>query len=142
MIRYALKCDKAHAFDSWFQSASAFDALVAGGRVACPACGSVTVEKALMAPTVQADRAAPAISGPLAAPASEMEAALAALKREIEANSEYVGLNFAAEARKIHAGAAPERAIHGEAKLEEARKLVEEGVPVAPLPCLPARKVN
>lgn len=142
MIRYALKCDKAHAFDSWFQSAAAFDALVAGGRVACPACGSVTVEKALMAPTVQADRAAPTEPGPLAAPASEMEAALAALKREIEANSEYVGLNFAAEARKIHAGAAPERAIYGEAKLEEARKLVEEGVPVAPLPFMPPRKVN
>lgn len=142
MIRYALRCDKAHAFDSWFQSAAAYDALATAGRVACPVCGSVAVEKALMAPTVQAERAAPAEPGPLAAPASEMEAALAALRREIEANSEYVGLNFAAEARKMHAGAAPERAIHGEARLEEARKLVEEGVPVAPLPFMPARKVN
>jgi hypothetical protein len=51
-------------------------------------------------------------------------------------------MNFAAEARRIHAGDAPERAIHGEARAEEAKKLIEEGVPVAPLPFLPARKVN
>lgn len=143
MIRYALKCDAGHGFDSWFQSAAAFDALVAARQVACPTCGSAAVDKALMAPAVQ-DRApepAPA-RRPLADPASEMEAALAALRREVEANSEYVGLNFVTEARRIHAGNAPERAIHGEARLEEARKLVEEGVPVAPLPFLPARKVN
>jgi hypothetical protein len=51
-------------------------------------------------------------------------------------------MNFATEARRIHAGDAPERAIHGEAKPDEARQLIEEGLPVAPLPFLPARKVN
>ncbi|HSF62903.1 MAG TPA: DUF1178 family protein, partial [Paracoccaceae bacterium] len=64
------------------------------------------------------------------------------LRREVEANSEYVGVEFATEARRIHAGTAPERAIYGEARPEEARKLIEDGVPVAPLPFLPARKVN
>ena len=78
----------------------------------------------------------------LSAPASELETALAALKRQIEENSDYVGMNFAAEARAMHAGEAPERPIHGEAKPEEARKMMEEGLPVAPLPFLPARKVN
>ena len=67
---------------------------------------------------------------------------IAALRRQIEENSEYVGMNFAAEARAIHAGDAPERAIHGEAKPDEARAMIEEGLPVAPLPFLPARKVN
>jgi hypothetical protein len=67
---------------------------------------------------------------------------MAALKAQIEANSEYVGVNFVAEARKMHAGSAPERSIYGEAKPEEARKLIEEGVPVAPLPFLPKRKTN
>ncbi|HEY6918528.1 MAG TPA: DUF1178 family protein, partial [Tabrizicola sp.] len=87
-------------------------------------------------------RKAAAARPSLSDPASELEAKLAELKKQIEENSEYVGMNFAAEARKIHAGDAPERAIHGEAKPDEARALIEEGLPVAPLPFLPARKVN
>jgi hypothetical protein len=157
MIRYTLKCDAAHSFDSWFQSAEGFAALQASGALACPVCGSVAVEKGLMAPAVRParraagpDQPAPPGQAPgpqpdkpsLAAPASELEAALTALKRQIEANSDYVGMNFAAEARAMHAGEAPERPIHGEAKPEEARKMMEEGLPVAPLPFLPARKVN
>jgi hypothetical protein len=51
-------------------------------------------------------------------------------------------MNFAAEARRIHDGDAPERAIFGEAKPDEARRLIEDGVPVAPLPFMPVRKTN
>jgi hypothetical protein len=148
MIRYTLKCDAEHSFDSWFQNAEGFAALQASGALACPVCGSVTVEKSLMAPAVRPARKAAQPDAPaqtdkpsLAAPASELEAAMAELKRQIEANSDYVGMNFAAEARAMHAGEAPERPIHGEAKPEEARKMMEEGLPVAPLPFLPARKV-
>jgi hypothetical protein len=145
MIRYALKCSHDHSFESWFASAGAFDTLAERDMVACPVCGDTAVQKSLMAPAVRPARkaeGAEAAAGPLTAPASPMEEALAALRREVEANSEYVGLNFATEARRIHAGNAPERAIHGEAKLDEARKLIEDGVPVAPLPFLPARKAN
>ena len=138
MIRFSLKCDKDHGFDSWFPSGEAFDALKAAGHVACPVCGSGAVEKALMAPAVVARQDAPALRDA----ATPMEEALAALRRQVEENSEYVGMNFAAEARKIHAGDAPERAIHGEAKPDEARAMIEEGLPVAPLPFLPARKMN
>jgi len=150
MIRYTLKCDAEHSFDSWFQNAEGFVALRASGALACPVCGSASVEKGLMAPTVRPARKAAQIATrpaqpdkpSLSAPASELEAAMAALKRQIEANSDYVGMNFAAEARAMHAGEAPERPIHGEAKLEDARKMMEDGLPVAPLPFLPARKVN
>lgn len=147
MIRYDLKCDKGHAFDSWFQSAAAYDRLRAAGHVACPDCGSQAVDKALMAPAVAVkakDTAALASAPdrPLSAPRDARAEALAALRREIEANSEYVGLGFTAEARRMHAGEAPERAIHGEARPEEAKKLLEEGVPVMPLPFLPARRTN
>lgn len=148
MIRYSLKCPDDHGFESWFQSASAFDDLAERALISCPICGLSTVEKSLMAPAVRPARsanAAPksdAAKGPLSAPGTELEAALAALRRDIEQNSEYVGLNFAAEARRIHAGSAPERAIFGEAKADEARKLIEDGIPVAPLPFLPARKTN
>lgn len=139
MIRYTLRCARGHEFDSWFQSATAFEALKAAGHVACGLCGETSVEKALMAPAV-ATAGAPA---PLSAgPQGEVEAALAELRRQVEANSEYVGLGFAAEARAIHEGDAPARSIYGEARPDEARKLLEDGVPVAPLPFLPQRKAN
>ena len=141
MIRYSLRCAEGHGFDSWFQSAAAYDRLAAAGHVSCPDCGGTKVEKAPMAPTV-ATAPAPAPAGPLSTPANDREAALAALKREVEANSEYVGLSFAAEARRIHEGRSPERSIHGEAKADEARRLIEDGIPVAPLPFRPARRSN
>ena len=135
MIRYTLKCSADHGFDSWFQSAAAFDGLVVAGHVACPVCGVTQVEKALMAPRV-------AVGADLSTPGSDMEKAMADLRRKVEANSEYVGVNFVAEARKMHEGRVPERSIYGEARPEEAIKLLEEGVPVAPLPFMPARKTN
>jgi len=139
MIRYTLNCSAGHGFDSWFQSAEAVDKQLGAGQVNCPICGVTSVTKALMAPSVQPARRATAS---LRDPASDQEAALAALRAEVEAKSEYVGMNFVAEARAMHEGDAPERSIYGEAKPEEAIKLLEEGVPVAPLPFMPARKVN
>lgn len=150
MISFALRCQSGHSFDSWFNSAAGFETLLAGGHLSCPTCGSAEVAKALMAPAVRPARkaaSAPAEVAPsppaaLSAPRSELEQALAALRREVEKNSEYVGMNFAAEARRIHDGDAPERSIYGEARPEEARKLLEDGVPVAPLPFVPPRKTN
>ena len=105
MIRYALRCDRAHRFDSWFGSSADFDRLSEGRMLACPVCGSNAVGKDVMAPSV----AAAAPERPLSAPASPAEQALAELRRRIEAESEDVGRNFAAEARRIHEGAAPRR---------------------------------
>ncbi len=140
MIRFTLHCAEGHDFESWFASGAAFDDLAARGLLACAICGGSKVEKALMAPAVASAPAVP--DRPLSTPANPVEEALAALRREIEANSEYVGMNFVTEARRIHAGNAPERAIHGEAKPDEARKLIEDGVPVAPLPFVTGRKAN
>jgi len=148
MIQYALKCAEGHDFDSWFQSAEAYDKLAAAGMVHCAVCGGRKVEKAMMSPRVRPGRkvAKPAPEEmperPLSKPASPAEQAIAELRRKVEATSDYVGMNFAAEARAIHQGDAPERPIYGEAKLEEARALIEEGVPVAPLPFTPNRKTN
>jgi hypothetical protein len=148
MIRYTLKCTAGHRFDSWFQNAGAFAALQSAGQLACVVCGSVEVDKDLMAPSLRPGRGsddAPMPEAPapnLRDPTSDLEAAIAALRKQIAENSEYVGMNFAAEARRIHEGTAPERSIHGEAGPEDARKLIEDGLPVAPLPFLPGRKVN
>jgi hypothetical protein len=140
MIRYALSCAKDHAFDSWFQSADAFDKLLNAGMVTCAVCGSAEVSKSIMAPRVRTSEAAS--ETPLSAPASPAEQALRELREKVEANSEDVGTNFAKEARAMHDGTAPERSIYGEAKIEDAKALVEDGVPVVPLPFGPNRKTN
>jgi hypothetical protein len=144
MIRYALTCANDHGFESWFQSAEAFDRLAASGHLACSVCGSTAVGKTLMAPAVRPARKADAPEGerPLSVPQTPVEKAIAALRRQIEENSDYVGLNFAAEARAMHAGDIPERSIFGEARVDDAKRLIEDGIPVAPLPFRPARKAN
>lgn len=141
MIHYALKCENGHGFESWFQSGDAFDKVRAAGMVACPDCGSARVEKALMAPSVKVSRGQ--ADAPLSAPpVSKRERALAELRRRVEEGSDYVGMNFAAEARAMHEGSAPERSIWGEARVDDARKLLEDGIPVAPLPFRPKSKSN
>lgn len=146
MIQYTLKCAEGHSFDSWFQSGDAFEKLLNAGMISCAICGSHEVEKSLMAPRVRPARTAASPKAPeerpLSHPASPQEAAMAQLRDHVEKNSDYVGMNFAAEARAMHDGERPERAIHGEAKLDEAKKLIEDGVPVAPLPFRPTRKSN
>ena len=147
MIQYALKCSNDHQFESWFQSASAFDKLQNAGMVTCAVCGVAQVEKVLMAPAVRparkiAETSGPKSPGPLSAPATPAEQMIADMREKVEANSEYVGGEFAQKARAMHNGDAPETSIYGEANLEDAKKLVEDGVPVLPLPFRPSRKGN
>lgn len=140
MIQFALKCEQDHQFESWFGSGDDYDRLRASGHVSCPVCGSTKVTKSLMAPRVTPGRKKAA--APLSQPDTPAEAKLKELRKEIEKNSEYVGMNFASEARAIHDGDAPERSIYGEAKPQDAKKLIEDGVPVTPLPFMPGRKAN
>jgi len=140
MIVFDLACDQGHVFEAWFGSSADYESQRERGLVSCPVCGASQVSKAVMAPNVGAkgNRAAavvPMRNGP-PAPA-ELKAALAALARaqaQALEGSEHVGARFADEARAIHDGDAPERHIHGQATVEEAKALVEDGVPVVPLP--------
>ena len=107
MIRYSLRCDQGHEFDGWFRSSDGFEMMRAAGQVGCAICGSVRVEKALMAPRVaHGDGDSPA---DLHSPRDPREAALDQLRQHVEANSDYVGMSFAAEARAMHEGDTPER---------------------------------
>jgi hypothetical protein len=140
MIRYALKCPEGHEFDSWFQSAAAYDTLVAAGHVCCAVCGVAQVSKTLMAPGVAADTADTADSA--RGQDAPQARALARMRRAVEENATYVGGNFARKARDMHEGTAPETAIYGEASAAEARALIEDGVPVMPLPFRPKQKLQ
>lgn len=137
MIKYQLQCPDGHRFDSWFSSSADYERLERSGHLSCAVCGGSGISKALMAPRVttseEAETAKPA-PAPLSAPASPAEQALRALRKKIETEADNVGRDFAREARAMHEGEAPRRAIYGEARPDEARDLIEDGIPVAPLP--------
>ena len=139
MIRFALKCAHDHRFESWFASSDAFETLKAKGHVVCAICGSDRVEKDIMAPRVSAARDR---DTPLSKPASPAEHAMAEMRKHVEDNADYVGKNFAKEARDIHDGTAPDRAIYGDANARDARPLLEDGAPVLPPPFHPNRNTN
>ena len=130
MIVFDLRCGGGHVFEAWFASGAAYDEQRAAGQVACPLCGDSTVEKAAMAPAVPAKGNA----GPPPAAVKAFMAKLAAEQAKALANSTWVGSAFPERARAMHAGEETQAVIHGQATLAEARALVDEGVPVAPLP--------
>lgn len=142
MIRYALCCGRDHEFDGWFASSAAFDSQLAAHEILCPHCGSTEVRKALMAPNIAKGGARHADAAMPAEIAEKMSLMMLALKKHVEENCDYVGDAFAEEARRIHYGETEHRDIYGEATLDEARELIEEGVEVAPLPVVPGRSAN
>lgn len=165
MIRYTLVCNKRHEFESWFANSEAYDKQAKRGLVGCPACGSVKVEKAIMAPRLtrtdlaRADAAhadataqklisAPVDATPAAseAPApiamvtpqeQEFRRKLKELRNHLINNAENVGSKFPEEARKMHYGEAEHRSIYGIASPEDAKALHQEGIEFSPLPVLP-----
>ncbi len=133
MIRYQLVCKKSHPFEGWFRDSAAYDTQAKKGLLACPTCNSKKIAKAPMAPSISK-------KGELAEAAAKAKAMrewVTNVRKEVEKNAEYVGEKFPDEARAIHHGEAKERQIYGEATLADARDLIEEGIPVAPLPSLP-----
>ena len=167
MIKYALICPAEHTFEGWFGASADFDDQAARGLLECPVCGDTTVAKALMAPRIgKKGNARPAPEIVAVPPAAEVPGAAAAqaaklpartgvdpakmalmaanlretlgeIRKQIEANCDYVGGSFAEEARKIHYGEAEARGIYGEATDDQHRELVEEGVEIARIPWLP-----
>jgi len=151
VIVYSLVCQKGHEFEGWFRDSAAFEAQSAGGKVLCPSCSSRKVTKAIMAPRLSKAVGHGKDSPPEAAapqPAADTQVRgidpklatmLTELRAHVEKNYDYVGERFAEEARKIHYGETEERRIYGEAKAEDVRSLLDEGVEIAPLPPLPRR---
>ena len=132
MIVFDLKCADGHVFESWFGSSASYEEQRTAGLVACPMCGSAEVAKAVMAPNVGA-KGNQASAPPPAAMKAAM-AALASAQAKMLENSQWVGTAFADKARSMHLGDEPVAQIHGQTTPEQAKALVEEGVPIAPLP--------
>ena len=130
MIVYNLRCKNSHEFEGWFKDSAAFDAQSKGGKLACPVCDTRKIEKAIMAPAVSGAKK----STVAASESKKMRQFMTGLRKYVQENADYVGPKFAEEARKIHYGEVEDRHIYGEATLNEAKELVEEGVDVAPLP--------
>lgn len=153
MIRYDLCCEKGHEFDGWFQGSAAFDTQAEAGLLACPRCGGTKIEKALMTPglpvkanarrdavpTREVEAPADPAPGPLAPDPRQaaLREAVRQLHSKVRENAEYVGDRFADEARRIYYADTPERGIYGEATVDDAKALHEEGIEVLPLPNLP-----
>jgi hypothetical protein len=164
VIRYALTCDKGHAFESWFASSAAYDKQAKHGLVTCPVCNSAKVEKTIMAPRVAGTKkrgdapvpvpeavappspqpSQPAASPDVPAPVAmvspqerEFRKKLKELREHLTKNADYVGQKFPEEARKMHYGEIEHRSIYGEASPQEAKELHEEGIEFHPLPVLP-----
>lgn len=159
MILYDLKCRKNHVFETWFRDSDAYEEQVAAGAIACPTCGSRKIEKAVMAPRLARgggarDDAKPgpgveaggeggpgggmalrAVEG--TAEAAELMGQLRALRQKVEETCDYVGGNFAEEARKIHYGEQDPRNIYGETSDAQAKELHEEGVTFNRIPWAP-----
>jgi hypothetical protein len=159
MIRYSLICERKHDFEIWFKNSADYDKQSKRGLVTCPACGSATVEKAIMAPAlgragkkgasaVPPEAATPQPDVPAAAEPKapvamispqerEFRAKLKELRDHLTKNAENVGGKFPEEARKMHYGEIEHRSIYGEASPQEAKDLLDEGVEFHPLPVLP-----
>ncbi len=137
MIQYSLSCENDHKFEAWFKSASAYDEQAARGVVTCPICSSSHVSKALMAPAIaRKDNQKVALSAGHPEQV-ELRKKMRALREKIVAETDYVGDQFATEARKIHDQEVEARAIYGEATTDEVAGLIEDGIDFMPLPNLP-----
>lgn len=137
MIRFALICEHEHEFEGWFRSNDDFDTQKKRGFVDCPTCGSHKVQKALMAPAVSTARKQETIALAMGEAQKQALAQLKAMAEKVRKNADYVGDKFAEEARKIHFGESDVRGIYGEATLEEAKSLAEDGVEFMPIPVFP-----
>ena len=146
MIVYSLLCADAHEFEAWFRNSAAFDEQAAAGAIACPMCGDTHIRKALMAPAIRpsSKAAAKPIEEAIAAPtpqeADQQAAAMQLLRemrRKIESDCDYVGDNFAEEARKIHYGEVEAHGIYGESTDADREALAEEGIEVGRIPWVP-----
>ncbi len=140
MIRFSLHCDHGHEFEGWFRDNADFDRQSERKLVSCPVCNSPEIQKSLMAPAVSTSRSKEQVAIAMGEAQKQMLEQMRELSRKVRENADYVGDQFAEEARKIHFGETEARGIYGEASKEDVHSLIEDGVDVMPLPAFPEDK--
>ncbi|ANG97958.1 DUF1178 family protein [Brucella pseudogrignonensis] len=140
MIRFSLHCDHGHEFEGWFRDNADFDRQSERKLVSCPVCNSPEIQKSLMAPAVSTSRSKEQVAIAMGEAQKQMLEQMRELSRKVRENADYVGDQFAEEARKIHFGETEARGIYGEASKEDVHSLIEDGVDVMPLPVFPEDK--
>ena len=144
MIKYTVRCGEGHEFEGWFKDSASFDVQSLAGDIECPMCGNVDVVKAPMAPSIaKKGRVTPNQTEARAREVAEkILEAVNTMREHVEDNCDYVGEQFASEARRIHYGDADERGIYGEASDDETEELLDEGIEVYRLPKAPKGKLS
>ena len=130
MIVFNLNCsDCAFSFEGWFENTKDYNKQIRKGLLTCPSCNSTQIKKGLTAPNI-AKKSNSKIPKRNKSIASNVKR----LKKIIEKEFDYVGDKFTEEAKKIKYGEVKERAIYGEASIEQTKELIDEDIDVLPLP--------
>ena len=131
MIKYSLRCESDHVFEAWFSDSESFEKQNKKNLISCLTCSSTKIKKDIMAPRISSGKQK---TNRLNQKKDKIEMILNKVRKHVESNFDYVGDNFADEARAIHYGEKEEREIYGETSIDDAVELIEEGINVEPLP--------
>ena len=131
MIKYSLRCESDHVFEAWFSDSEGFEKQNKKNLISCLTCSSTKIKKDIMAPRISSGKQK---TNRLNQKKDKVEMILNKVRKHVESNFDYVGDNFADEARAIHYGEKEEREIYGETSIDDAVELIEEGIKVEPLP--------
>lgn len=135
MVKYVLRCENTHSFEAWFPDSNAYEIQRENNLINCPFCQTSKVEKAIMAPNIRTSKkAAQTQTKKEELLSDDFVKAMEGIKNQIRDNFDYVGRDFAEEARAIHNGEKAQRLIYGESSNQEISELIDEGVPIAPIP--------
>ena len=130
MIVFNLNCsDCTFSFEGWFENTKDYNKQIKKRLVSCPSCNSIQIKKGLMAPNLSKKS-----NSKISKKNKSIASSVKKLKRIIEKEFDYVGDKFTEEAKKIKYGEVKERAIYGEASIEQTKELIDEDIEVLPLP--------
>ena len=134
MIKYNLKCNNDHEFESWFSNSKEYEKLNKKGLLECIFCPSKKINKSIMAPTIlnskEKDNEIKIINKDF----KDEKNNLINLRKYIEKNFDYVGKDFSKKVREVYYDKKSKKAIYGTTTTEEREELAEEGIDLLPIP--------
>ena len=134
MIKYNLKCQHSHEFESWFSSSSEFDKLKKKKLLECIYCNSKNISKSIMAPSISLVKGKRFELKNVDKYFKQEKDQLIKIREFIEKNFEYVGKDFGKRVREIYYDKTSKKTIYGTTTLEERKELAEEGIDLISVP--------